>query len=81
MDLRSHNKEFERYFRDSQAKGMRFIRSRPHSIDPGDKNIGAKIYYVTEDGQQFREDFDMVVLSVGMEAPERRPGTGGEIWH
>ena len=70
MDLRSHNKEFERYFRDAQAKGIRFIRSRPHSIDPGDKNIGAKIYYMTEDGQQLREDFDMVVLSVGMEAPK-----------
>ena len=70
MDLRSHNKEFERYFRDAQAKGVRFIRSRPHSIDPGDKNIGAKIYYMTEDGQQLREDFDMVVLSVGMEAPK-----------
>ena len=70
MDLRSHNKEFERYFRDAQTKGVRFIRSRPHSIDPGDKNIGAKIYYVTEDGQQLREDFDMVVLSVGMEPPK-----------
>ena len=70
MDLRSHNKEFERYFRDAQTKGVRFIRSRPHSIDPGDKNIGAKIYYMTEDGQQIREDFDMVVLSVGMEAPK-----------
>ncbi len=70
MDLRSHNKEFERYFRDAQGKGVRFIRSRPHSIDPGDKNIGAKIYYMTEDGQQLREDFDMVVLSVGLEAPQ-----------
>jgi heterodisulfide reductase subunit A len=70
MDLRSHNKEFERYYEGAKAKGVRFIRSRPHSIDPGDKNIGAKIYYMTEDGQQLKEDFDMVVLSVGLEAPK-----------
>jgi len=70
MDLRSHNKEFERYYEDAKAKGVRFIRSRPHSIDPGDKNIGARIYYMTEDGQQLLEDFDMVVLSVGLQAPQ-----------
>ena len=69
MDLRAHNKEFERYYNDAMAKGVRFIRSRPHSVDPGDKNIGARIYYVTEDGRQVREDFDLVVLSVGLEAP------------
>ncbi len=69
MDLRAHNKEFERYYEDAKAKGVRFIRSRPHSVDPGDKNIGARIYYVTEDGRQVREDFDLVVLSVGLEAP------------
>lgn len=69
MDLRAHNKEFERYYNDAMAKGVRFIRSRPHSVDPGDKNIGARIFYVTEDGQQVREDFDLVVLSVGLEAP------------
>ena len=69
MDLRAHNKEFERYYNDAMAKGVRFIRSRPHSVDPGDKNIGARIFYVTEDGRQVLEDFDLVVLSVGLEAP------------
>ena len=30
MDLRSHNKEFERYYQDAKSKGVRFIKSRPH---------------------------------------------------
>jgi len=32
MDLRSHNKEFERYVENARSNGVRFIRSRPHSI-------------------------------------------------
>ena len=37
MDLRSHNKEFERYVENARSNGVRFIRSRPHSILPGEK--------------------------------------------
>ncbi len=69
MDLRSHNKEFERYFEDAKSKGVRFIRSRPHTILPGKNNIGVKLAYVTEDGARREEAFDMAVLSVGLEAP------------
>ena len=69
MDLRSHNKEFERYFRDAEARGVRFVQARPHSLQPGDKNIGVKIDYVTMDGTRVSEDFDMAVLSVGLKAP------------
>jgi heterodisulfide reductase subunit A len=70
MDLRSHNKEFERYYQDAKAKGTRFIKSRPHTIEPGPKNIGVKLTYVTEGGDKVEEDFDMLVLSVGLEAPK-----------
>ena len=46
------------------------MKARPHSIQPGKNNIGVKIAYITEDGKRVSEDFDMVVLSVGLEAPE-----------
>jgi heterodisulfide reductase subunit A2 len=69
MDLRSHNKEFERYYEDAKAKGVRFVRARPHTIYPGPKNIGVRVAYVTEDGARREEDFDLAVLSVGLEAP------------
>ncbi len=70
MDLRSHNKEFERYYQDAKAKGTRFIKSRPHTIEPGPKNIGVKLTYMTETGALVEEHFDMLVLSVGLEAPK-----------
>lgn len=70
MDLRSHNKEFERYYQDAKGKGVRFIKSRPHTIEPGPDNIGVKVAYVTENGTKVEEDFDMLVLSVGLEAPK-----------
>jgi heterodisulfide reductase subunit A len=69
MDLRSHNKEFERYYQNAKGHGVRFIKSRPHTILPGPNNIGVKVAYVTEAGDKVEESFDMLVLSVGLEAP------------
>jgi heterodisulfide reductase subunit A len=69
MDLRSHNKEFEHYYDNAKTRGVRFIKSRPHTILPGPNNIGVKLAYVTEAGTKVEEEFDMLVLSVGLEAP------------
>ncbi|MCK7511144.1 MAG: hypothetical protein MZV70_48495 [Desulfobacterales bacterium] len=35
MDIRSHGKEFDRFYEGAKAKGVRFVRARPHSIEPG----------------------------------------------
>ncbi|SMC26008.1 heterodisulfide reductase subunit A [Desulfacinum hydrothermale DSM 13146] len=69
MDIRSHGKEFERYYESAKEKGVRFIQARPHSLFPGDKGKGAVLEYVSRDGRPVREAFDMVVLSVGLQAP------------
>jgi heterodisulfide reductase subunit A2 len=66
MDMRTFGKDFERYYESAQEEGVRFIRSRIHSIGQlEDKSL--RIEYATEDGQAMLEDFDMVVLSQGME--------------
>lgn len=69
MDLRSHSKEFERYYEDARSRGVRFLRTRPHSIMPGKNNIGVSIEYTNDRGQRVEEGFDMAVLSVGLQAP------------
>jgi heterodisulfide reductase subunit A len=69
MDIRSHGKEFERYYEDAQDGGVRFLRARPHTIEPGPGHIGVRLKYVTEDGRMEDEMFDMAVLSIGLEAP------------
>ncbi|NTV42485.1 MAG: FAD-dependent oxidoreductase, partial [Syntrophobacteraceae bacterium] len=68
MDMRTHGKDFEKYYNRAKGEyGVRFIRSRIHTIDPVSETGGLHIEYVTEDGQMMGEDFDMVVLSVGLE--------------
>ena len=72
MDMRTHGKEFERYYwRARDELGVRFIRSRVHSIDPVPGTDDVSIRYLDEDGTVKVETFDMLVLSVGLEvAPD-----------
>ncbi len=70
MDMRTHGKDFERYFnRAKDEHGVNFVRSRIHSIDPVHGSEDLSIHYVDDQGRVNIEKFDMVVLSVGMETP------------
>ncbi|MGO9313537.1 MAG: FAD-dependent oxidoreductase, partial [Syntrophobacteraceae bacterium] len=71
MDMRTHGKDFERYFnRAKDQHGVRFIRSRVHTINPVPGSDDLEIDYVTEEGIIKGEHFDMIVLSVGFETAE-----------
>ncbi|MCP3893798.1 MAG: CoB--CoM heterodisulfide reductase iron-sulfur subunit A family protein, partial [Bacteroides sp.] len=69
-DIRSYGKDFEPFYqRTEQLPGVRFIRSYV-SIGkeiPQSKNVTIK-YATAEDGVK-EEEFDMVVLSVGLNPP------------
>ncbi len=68
MDMRTHGKDFEKYYwRAEDEHGVRFIRSRVHSIDPVPGSEDLTIRYISEDGSAKSEQFNMVVLSVGLE--------------
>ncbi len=71
MDMRTYGKEFERYYdRARNEAGVRFIRSRIHSIEPvapGSEDL--ELTYATDSGEMKSEVFDLVVLSVGLEVP------------
>ena len=69
-DIRSYGKDFERYFeRAEKLPGIRFIRSYTSIVreDPETKNVTLR-YSTTDDGVK-EEEFDMVVLSVGLNPP------------
>ncbi|SMC20677.1 4Fe-4S dicluster domain-containing protein, partial [Desulfacinum hydrothermale DSM 13146] len=72
MDMRTHGKDFERYYnRAKEEHGVRFIRSRVHSIEEVPGSGGdLEIHYVDEEGRITSEVFDLVVLSVGLETSE-----------
>jgi heterodisulfide reductase subunit A len=68
MDMRTHGKDFERFYDNAREKqGVRFLRSRIHTIDPVGDSGDLSVRYVTEDGKLESETFDMIVLSVGLQ--------------
>jgi heterodisulfide reductase subunit A len=69
-DIRSYGKDFERFYqRTEKLPGIRFIRSYTSVVkeDPETKNVTIR-YSTPEDGVK-EEEFDMVVLSVGLNPP------------
>ena len=68
MDMRTYGKDFEKYYERAKDQGVRFVRSRIHTLTQ-DENHKLIATYVSEDGKNITEVFDMVVLSVGMETP------------
>ena len=68
MDMRTHGKDFERFYDNADKKhGVRFIRSRVHTIDPVADSGDLSLRYVTESGELKTEIFNMVVLSIGLQ--------------
>ncbi|MBV1716899.1 MAG: FAD-dependent oxidoreductase [Desulfarculus sp.] len=69
-DIRSYGKDFERYYqRAEELSDVRFIRSYTTVAreDPETKNVFVR-YATANDGVK-EEEFDMVVLSVGLNPP------------
>jgi heterodisulfide reductase subunit A len=69
-DIRSYGKDFEPYYqRTEQLPGIRFIRSYASIVReiPESKNVIVR--YATPDDGVKEEEFDMVVLSVGLNPP------------
>jgi heterodisulfide reductase subunit A2 len=67
MDMRTFGKDYELYLnRAKNDYGVRFLRSRPHSIIQPEGRDTLSITYTIEDSTtQLTEDFDMVVLATG----------------
>ncbi len=70
MDIRAFGKGFDAFYKRAQDQGVKYIRSRPSSLRevPGSRNILVK--YEKAPGELAEEEFDIVVLSVGLEAPK-----------
>jgi heterodisulfide reductase subunit A-like polyferredoxin len=68
IDIRAHGKEFDTYYeRAKEEHGVRYVRSMVSQVveDPATRNLW--ITYVDETGQLHREEFHLVVLSVGLQ--------------
>jgi heterodisulfide reductase subunit A-like polyferredoxin len=67
MDLRTFGKDYEKYYERAKGNGVRFVKSRIHTIDEVPETGELSIRYPDECGKIHEERFDMVVLSVGFQ--------------
>jgi heterodisulfide reductase subunit A-like polyferredoxin len=70
MDIRTFGKDYEKYYNRAKDAGIRFIKSRIHSLDEVGSNGNLNIRYMDDAGRLQAEEFDMVVLSVGLQVPQ-----------
>jgi heterodisulfide reductase subunit A len=68
IDMRTHGKDFERYYEEARDKHkVRFIRTRVPTIESSAGDGRLMVSYFDGSGKVCKECFDLVVLSVGLE--------------
>ena len=66
-DIRAHGKGFERYYESAKERfGIRYSRGIISTVKELQKSKNLLLEYGGEDGEKVQEEFDMVVLSVGL---------------
>jgi len=71
MDIRAHGKDFDQYYERAKAKdNIHYIKSMPSRIVQLPDNNDLRLAYIDEKGALSHKEFDLVVLSVGMEPPQ-----------
>lgn len=70
MDMRTQGKDFDAAQKRAEEQfGIKFVRAKVADVTPWGKK-GLKLTYATMDGTHVFAAFDMVVLSVGLDAPK-----------
>ncbi len=70
MDIRAFSKGFESYFELAKKQGIRYIRCRVPVIEEVPETKNLIVRYLTEDDRKASQEYDLVVLSVGMQPPQ-----------
>ena len=70
MDMRAYGKEFDAYYERAQDEwGIQFMRSRVAGVSEDPLTNNLTVHYVENETPK-TEEFDMVVLSIGMTPPK-----------
>ncbi|KKL18654.1 hypothetical protein LCGC14_2473360, partial [marine sediment metagenome] len=70
MDLRAYGKDFDRYIDRAKSEyGVKYVRSRVSEVKEVKESGNLRLSYQTENGRPEDEEFDLVVLSVGLKIP------------
>ena len=70
MDMRAFSKGFEEYYERAKELGVNYIRCRPALVEEKPETQNLVIQYLVENEKKVSREYDMVVLSTGVQAPE-----------
>ncbi|MBI5574952.1 MAG: FAD-dependent oxidoreductase [Deltaproteobacteria bacterium] len=71
MDVRAYGKGFEAYYETAKKNGVGYIRCRVPSVEEIPETGNLKVHYLAEDDRKASLEYDLVVLSVGMQPPKK----------
>lgn len=80
MDIRAYGKDFDQYYERARNSGnINYIKSMPSRVIqvPGSKDM--RLQYYNNEGTLEESDFDLIVLSVGMEPGAAARDTASKI--
>ncbi len=70
MDMRAFSKGFDAYYQRARDQyGIHYVRCRVPTLDQDPQTHNLRLAYETGEGQLCKDEYDLVVLSVGMERP------------
>jgi heterodisulfide reductase subunit A len=70
IDIRTNGKDFEQYYNRAVREGVRFIKSKISTVREIPETDNLEIAYTDDAGNRIDEQFDIVVLSIGMKASQ-----------
>jgi heterodisulfide reductase subunit A len=71
MDIRTQGKDFDRFYERGKEAGIDFVRAKVYGVEERDGTGNLLLKYVAEDDKPSIREFDLVVLSVGLQpSPE-----------
>lgn len=74
IDERAHGKNFDRYYENAKKNGVKYVRGSISGVKELQRTKNLSLTYLNEEGKQAAEEFDMVVLAVGL-----RPSKGSAV--
>jgi heterodisulfide reductase subunit A len=80
IDIRTNGKDFEKYYnRAKNESGVRFVKSKVTGAPFVEETGKHLIRYIDESGKRCEEEFDMVVLSVGLGVTQQGADLGRRL--
>ncbi len=69
MDMRAFGKGYHEYYQKAKDIGIKFVRCRAPAVQSKTDSYNLEVSIVTESGEIQSLEFELVVLAVGLEAP------------